>query len=324
MKKQRSFADQEYEKFRKKTRREQFLEDMNAVVPWQELVDVIEPFYPKGEGPGRPPVGLERMLRIYFLQNWFNLSDPAVEESLYDIPAMRGFVGIDLGEEPVPDETTVCKFRHLLEQNDLTKKLFYTVNHYLALKGMKVNSGTIVDATIISAPSSTKNKQNERDPEMHQVKKGNEWHFGMKMHIGVDSRSGLIHSVKSTSANVHDSQVIEELLHGDETRVWGDSAYTGQREKMLNKAPYAQDFTNKRGKRGCPLSEQDKKKNTTKSKVRARVEHPFLISKRVFGFTKVCYRGLKKNAARVHTTCALVNLYRCRNKLLKLEPDWCA
>jgi len=324
MKKQRSFADQEYEKFRKKTRREQFLEDMNAVVPWQELVDVVEPFYPKGEGPGRPPVGLERMLRIYFLQNWFNLSDPAVEESLYDIPAMRGFVGIDLGEEPVPDETTVCKFRHLLEQNDLTKKLFYAVNHYLALKGMKVNSGTIVDATIISAPSSTKNKQNERDPEMHQVKKGNEWHFGMKMHIGVDSRSGLIHSVKSTSANVHDSQVIEELLHGDETRVWGDSAYTGQREKMLNKAPYAQDFTNKRGKRGCPLSEQDKKRNTTKSKVRARVEHPFLISKRVFGFTKVCYRGLKKNAARVHTTCALVNLYRCRKKLLKLEPDWCA
>jgi len=188
MNKQRSFADQEYEKFRKKTRREQFLEDMNKVIPWQELVEVIEPFYPKGEGPGRPPVGLERMLRLYFLQNWFNLSDPGVEESLYDMRIMREFVGIDLGEEPVPDETTVCKFRHLLEQNDLTKKLFYTVNHYLALKGMKVNSGTIVDATIISAPSSTKNKQNERDPEMHQVKKGNEWHFGMKMHIGVDSR----------------------------------------------------------------------------------------------------------------------------------------
>jgi len=273
MKRQRSFVDQEYEKFRKKTRREQFLEDMNSVVPWRELAQIIEPHYPTGKGPGRPPVGLERMLRIYFLQNWFNLSDPSVEESLYDMRVMREFVGIDLGEESVPDETTVCKFRHLLEEHDLTEKLFLTVNHYLALKGMKVNSGTIVDATIISAPSSTKNKDNQRDPEMNQVKKGNEWHFGMKMHIGVDSRSGIIHSVKSTSANVH----------------------------------------------GRPLSEQDKKQNTTKSKVRARVEHPFLISKRVFGFSKVCYRGLKKNAARVHTVCALVNLYRCRKQLLRLQ-----
>lgn len=319
MKRQRSFADQEYERFRKKTRRKQFLEDMNSVVPWRELAQIIEPHYPTGKGPGRPPVGLERMLRIYFLQNWFNLSDPSVEESLYDMRVMREFVGIDLGEEPVPDETTVCKFRHLLEEHDLTEKLFLTVNHYLALKGMKVNSGTIVDATIISAPSSTKNKDNQRDPEMNQVKKGNEWHFGMKMHIGVDSRSGIIHSVKSTSANVHDSQVIEELLHGEETRVWGDSAYLGQREKILSKAPHAQDFTNKRGVRGRPLSEQDKKQNTTKSKVRARVEHPFLISKRVFGFSKVCYRGLKKNAARVHTVCALVNLYRCRKQLLRLQ-----
>jgi len=235
MKRQRSFADQEYERFRKKTRRKQFLEDMNSVVPWRELAQIIEPHYPTGKGPGRPPVGLERMLRIYFLQNWFNLSDPSVEESLYDMRVMREF------------------------------------NHYLALKGMKVNSGTIVDATIISAPSSTKNKDNQRDPEMNQVKKGNEWHFGMKMHIGVDSRSGIIHSVKSTSANVHDSQVIEELLHGEETRVWGDSAYLGQREKILSKAPHAQDFTNKRGVRGRPLSEQDKKQNTTKSKVRARV-----------------------------------------------------
>ena len=195
----------------------------------------------------------------------------------------------------------MCKFRHLLEQHELTEQLFLTVNHYLALKGMKVSSGTIVDATIISAPSSTKNKDGERDPEMNQVKKGNEWHIGMKMHIGVDSRSGLIHSVKSTSANVHDSQVIEDLLHGEETRVWGDSAYIGQREKILNKAPHALDFTNKRGARGRPLSERDKQQNTTKSKVRARVEHPFLIGKRVFGFTKVCYRGLKKNAARVPT-----------------------
>jgi len=320
MKKQRSFADQNFEKYRKKTKREQFLEDMNEVVPWQALTDLILPFYPKGDGAGRPPVGLERMLRIYFLQNWFNLSDPAVEESLYDMRVMREFVGIDLGEEPVPDETTVCKFRHLLEQNDLTEKLFIAVNQYLSNKGIRVSSGTIVDATIISAPSSTKNKDQARDPEMHQTKKGNEWHFGMKMHIGVDSRSGLIHSVKSTSANVHDSQVIGELLHGEETRVWGDSAYIGQKEQILRKAPHAQDFTNKRGVRGRPLSDSDKKQNTTKSKVRARVEHPFLISKCIFGFTKVCYRGLKKNAARVNTTCALINIYRFKKQLLRLQP----
>lgn len=319
MPRQTTFADEGFEKYRKKTRREQFLEDMNLVVPWDDLVEVIEPYYPSGEGRGRPPIGLERMLRIYFLQNWFNLSDPAVEESLYDSISMRQFVGIDLGREPAPDETTVCKFRHLLEEHDLTQKMFLSVNHYLATNGMKVSNGTIVDATIITAASSTKNKERKRDPEMHQTKKGNEWYFGMKMHIGVDSQSGIIHSVATSSANVHDSQMIGELLHGEETRVWGDSAYTGQRQAILEKAPYAQDFTNKRGSRNKPLTEQDKAKNTTKSRVRAKGEHPFLITKRIFGFCKVRYRGLKKNTARVFTTCALANLYSNRHRLLKLQ-----
>lgn len=191
MMRQNSFAEAGFEKYRKKTRREQFLDDMDKVVPWQELVEVIEPHYPKAGG--RPPVGIERMLRIYFLQHWFNLSDPAVEEALYDSNAMRQFVGIDLGREPAPDETTVCKFRHRLEEHELTPKLFLTINHHLALKGVLVSGGTIVDVSIVAAPSSTKNKGKKRDPEMHQTRKGNEWHFGMKMHIGVDSKTKLIH-----------------------------------------------------------------------------------------------------------------------------------
>ena len=189
---------------------------------------VVEPFYPAGEGAGRPPIGLERMLRIHFLQHWFNLSDPAVEEALYNSVAMRRFVGIDLGRKPAPDGTTVCKFRHLLEDNALGGELFATVARHLQECRLKVNTGTIVDATIISAPSSTKNKRKSRDPEMRQPKKGNQWYFGMKAHIGADSRTKVIHSVATTAANVHDSQKLGELLHGNETRVWGDSAYTGQ------------------------------------------------------------------------------------------------
>jgi IS5 family transposase len=289
-------------------------------MPWQRLVRQIEPHYPKGDGPGRPPVGIERMLRIYCLQQWFNLSDPGVEEALYDSNAMRGFVGIDLGREPAPDETTVCKFRHLLERHGLAQKMFKTVNRYLAERGMQMRNGTIVDATIIQAPSSTKNKEGKRDPEMHQTKKGNQWYFGMKAHIGVDSRTRLIHSVATTPANVHDSQMLEELLHGDETRVWGDSAYIGQHERMLRKAPCAQDFTNRRGTRNNPLSEKEKGRNRTKSKVRARVEHPFHVIKQIFGFAKVRYRGLMKNTSRIFMLCALANLHRMRHRLLRLQP----
>ena len=317
---QRTLAEGGFEKYRKVTRRERFLEEMGQVVPWQRLVREIEPRYPKGEGPGRPPVGIERMLRIYCLQQWFNLSDPAVEEALYDSNAMRRFVGIDLGREPVPDETTVCKFRHLIERHGLAQKMFESVNRYLTERGLRVSNGTIVDATIIQAPSSTKNREKQRDPEMHQTKKGNQWYFGMKLHIGTDSKTRLIHSLETTPANVHDSQVMEHLLHGDETRVWGDSAYGGQRERMLSKAPFAQDFTNRKGTRNKPLSDAERARNRTKSKVRARVEHPFHVIKQVFGFTKVRYRGLMKNTSQLNMLCALTNLHMARRRLLRLQP----
>lgn len=317
MEKQSTFADAGFEKYRKKTRREQFLEDMEIAVPWEELVKVVEPYYPAGDGRGRRPIGIERMLRIHFLQIWFNLSDPAVEEALYDIKAMREFANIDLGREAAPDETTVCKFRHLLEEHELAEQLLESVNDYLATQGIKVSKGTIVDASIINAPSSTKNKDKQRDPEMHQSKKGGEWYFGMKMHIGVDSKTGVVHSVAMSAANVHDSQVIGELLHGDETRVWGDSAYTGQRDAILEQAPYAQDFTNRRGARSRPLSDEEKSKNTTKSRVRARVEHVFRVIKQQFGMTKTRYRGLKKNGDRVVTAMGLANIYTHRRKLVR-------
>lgn len=314
---QKTLADSSFERYRKPTRREQFLAEMDQVIPWRDLCNVIKPFYPKPKGAGRPPIGLERMLRIHFLQHWFNLSDPAVEESLYDSRAMRRFVGIDLGREPAPDETTVCKFRHLLEAHNLGDRLFALINEFLQENGLKVSTGTIVDATIITAPSSTKNKDGKRDPEMQQTKKGNEWYFGMKGHIGVDSQSKLIHSVAATAANVHDSQLLGDLLHGEETRVWGDSAYAGQSDAIRDTAPKAKDFTNKKASRNRPLSDEDKSRNRTKSRVRAKVEHPFLILKRIFGFNKVRYRGLDKNANRLFTACALVNLYMARRQLLR-------
>jgi len=249
---QQTFAEERFEKFRKKTRKEHFLDEMERIIPWQELTAAIEPFYPNPQGAGRRPVGVERMLRIYFLQHWFNLSDPGAEEALYDSRALRAFVGIDLGREPVPDETTLCKFRHLMERHHLGDQLFHRVNDYLKENGLQVACGTIVDATIISAPSSTKNRKKARDPEMHQTRKGNQWYFGMKAHIGVDSQTKLIHSVVATAANVHDSAVIGDLLHGGETRVWGDSVYTGKRAAILECAPLAKDFTNQKGNRyGC-------------------------------------------------------------------------
>ena len=230
---------------------------------------------------------------------------------------IRGGLHIDLGREPVPDESTILNFRHLMERHNLGDELFRLVNVYLEENGMKVARGTIVDATIINAPSSTKNKDKKRDPDMHQTRKGNQWYFGMKAHIGVDSKTQMIHSVAATASNVHDSQVLEDLLHGEETRVWGDSAYAGQQQVLDEHAPNAKDFTNKKGCRNRPLSEEDADKNRTKSKVRAKVEHPFLILKRIFGFNKVCYRGLDKNANRVFVTCGLVNLYMSRKLLLR-------
>ena len=264
------------------------------------------------------------MLRIYFLQNWFNLSDPAVEEALYDSLSMRNFVGIDLGREGAPDETTACRFRHLLEEHDLGKRLFEEVGRHLQAKGLKVSAGTIVDATIISAPSSTKNQDKARDPEMRQTKKGNQWYFGMKAHIGVDSKTKLIHSVVATSANVHDKHPIPDLLHGNENRVYGDSAYASQKELIAQTAPKAKDFTNKKGSRHNLLTDREREKNRTKSKVRAKVEHAFLIIKRIFGFAKVSYRGLKKNGNRLFVVAALANIYMARHHLVKLQQERCA
>ena len=234
---QQTLAGSGFEKFRKKTRKELFLDDMEQIIPWQDLCIAIEPYYPKPDGAGRRPVGIERMLRIHFLQHWFALSDPGAEEALYDSRAMRTFVGIDLGREPVPDETTILNFRHLMEHHNLGDELFRLVSVYLEENGMKVARGTIVDATIINAPSSTKNKDKKRDPGMHQTRKGNQWYFGMKAHIGVDSKTKMIHSVVATAANVHDSQVLEDLLHGEETRLWGDSAYAGQKQVLRENPP---------------------------------------------------------------------------------------
>ena len=313
---QQTFAEVSFERYRKPTRRERFLDEMNRVVPWADLAATIAPVYPKAEGPGRPPVGVERMLRLHCLQQWFNLSDPAVEESLYDSRAMRQFVGIDLGCEPVPDETTICKFRHLLEAHQLGEQLFARIGEYLAAQGVTVSRGTIVDATIIAAPSSTKNRTKKRDPEMHQTKKGNQWYFGMKAHIGVDSRTKVIHSVAATAANVHDSQVLPELLHGQETRVWGDAAYSGQCDVIQQHAPDAKSFIQAKAHRHRPLSEEDRAKNRTKSKVRAKVEHAFLVIKRIFGWAKVRYRGLAKNTNWLFISCGLANLYLMRRRLL--------
>jgi len=309
-----------FDRFAKPTRRELFLSQMDKIVPWAQLCGVVEPFYPRARsGAGRPPVGLERMLRIYFLQQWFNLSDPAVEEALYDSLAMRGFVGIDLGREPVPDETTVCKFRHLLEGHELGKALFEQVHRHLEAQGIKISRGTIVDATIINAPSSTKNEAGERDPDMHQTRKGKQWYFGMKAHMGVDSQHKLIHSVVATAANVADSQILPDLLHGEETRVYGDQAYRGQTELIRQHAPRAKDFTNRRYRYKGVVDEVHKAKNRTKSKVRAKVEHTIGVIKRIFGFVKVRYRGLEKNANRLFAACALANLYLVRDTLLRLQ-----
>jgi transposase, IS5 family len=314
--KQRTLAAMNgFERYSKKTRRAVFLDEMEQVVPWAELGALIEPHYPKA-GNGRPPVGVERMLRIYFLQQWFNLSDPAVEEALYDSAVMRSFVGIDLGREPVPDETTVCKFRHLLEEHQLGGQMLQAVNLHLQSQGVRITTGTIVDATIIHAPSSTKNREQKRDPEMHQTRKGKQWYFGMKVHVGVDSKTKLIHTALVTPAHVADATVLPELLHGEETRVWGDQAYRGQTEVIHECAPQAQDCTHRRYRYKNHIDEVERAKNRTKSTVRSKVEHVFGVMKLKFGFVKVRYRGLAKNANRLFAICALVNLFMVRKRLL--------
>ena len=310
-------ADQGFEQYRKPTRRDLFLQTMERIVPWQALCAVVEPYYPK-PGNGRPPIGLERMLRIHFLQHWFNLADLACEQALYDSASLRRFAGIDLGREAVPDATTLLKFRHLLERHQLGERLFAEAGRVLQDNGMTLKTGTIVDATIIAAPSSTKNRDKERDPEMHQTRKGKQWYFGMKLHIGVDSQSGLAHRAVVTPANVHDKHPLPQLLHGNEKRVYGDNAYASQKELIQSKAPQAKDFTNERVRRRKNGEADDAKraKNRNKSKIRARVEHVFAVVKRLWGFTKVRYRGLAKNANRAFTALALANLYLARHRLM--------
>jgi transposase, IS5 family len=318
--KQLTFSAKGFDRYSKTTRRAAFLAEMEEVVPWADICALIEPFYPK-PGNGRPPYGLDRMLRIYFLQQWFNLSDPGVEEALYDSATMRDFAGIDLGREPAPDETTICRFRHLLETHDLGRRLFEEVHRHLEANGLKVSTGTIVDATIIHAPSSTKNADQARDPDMRQTRKGNQWYFGMKAHIGVDSKTKIIHSAVATAANVADCHLLPDLLHGEETRVWGDQAYRGQRSVIVERAPRARDFTNRRYRQNGVVDEAERAKNRTKSKVRARVEHAFFVIKRVFGFARVRYRGLDKNAHRLFVTCALANLFMARRHLLRARES---
>jgi IS5 family transposase len=316
--KQRSLASQgAFEKYGRKSRRELFLDEMERIVPWSALESFVRPHYVKA-GNGRQPVGLSIMLRTYFVQQWFNLSDPGAEELLYESLAVRNFVCVDLGIAPAPDETTILRFRHMLERNELGGLMLETVNLHLEAKGIRIATGTIVDATIIAAPSSTKNASGERDPEMHSTMKGNQWHFGLKAHIGVDASEGHVHSVATTAAHVSDVHMLPELLHGEERKVWGDGGYQGQTEVIREVAPEAQDMTCRRTKFKGGVDKVEKKKNKSKSSVRAKVEHVFRIVKRIFGFDKVRYRGIAKNHNRLCANFALANLYLHRRRLAVL------
>ena len=303
-----------FEKYGRKSKRERFLDEMEQIVPWAELEALVEPHYPKGEN-GRPPVGLGIMLRIYFLQQWFNLSDPGAEDALYESPVLRRFVGIDLGRAPAPDESTVLQFRHLLERHELGVAMLATVNRYLESQGIRITTGTIVDATIIHAPCSTKNQSGERDPEMHQTRKGKQYYFGLKAHIGADSKAGIVHSVCTSAASVADKHMLPDLLHGEERKVWGDGAYQGQGDVIRQAAPHAQDMTSRRVRYKNFVDELQRAKNRVKARVRAKVEHPFRILKCIFGFETVRYRGLRKNHHRLCASFALVNLYLHRKRL---------
>ena len=316
--KQQSLSMTGYYDKGKKTRRERFLAEMDEVVPWGRLCGLIEPHYPKGSpAGGRPPLPLERMLRIYCLQQWYNLSDPGAEEALYDSITMRRFAGVSSDADVIPDETSILNFRRLLEKHELTGRLLAQINAHLCERGLFVGKGTIVDATIINAPSSTKNADKERDPEMHQTRKGQQWYFGMKVHTGTDTDSGLVHTVIATSANVADVNVLGELLHGQEESLHGDSAYHSKALKDEAEAAGIEFNVNQRGSRSHRLTQRQRARNRRLSRVRATVEHPFLVVKRLWGHAKVRYRGIKKNLAQMHTLFALANLYRVRYRLMR-------
>ena len=314
MEQQRSFAEAEFMAKKRTTRREKFLARMEEAVPWAELLAVIGPFYPAGRR-GRPPIGLERMLRVYFLQQWYGLGDEALEDALYDSQALRGFARIDLAADGVPDATTLLNFRHLLETNGLCRGLFEAVNKDLAARGLLLRAGTLVDATLIAAPSSTKNRDKQRDPEMHQAKKGNQWHFGMKAHIGVDRDSGLVHTVVATAANASDITQTAGLLHGQETQVHADAGYVGVEKRGEIVALERKIDWQIAGKRGVikAMAEGAEKEalkavEKAKAQVRAFVEHPFHIVKNLFGHRKTRYRGLAKNGHQLHVLFGLANL----------------
>ena len=314
--KQETFTDIEYSFRKKKTKREEFLEIMDEIIPWGEWVGVIEPYYPKGKR-GRPPMGIEKMLRMYLLQIWFNLSDSATEDAIYDSYAMRKFTGIDFMTEAVPDETTLCKFRHLLEANGLNKLFFDAINRVMVQTGHMMKGGTIVDATIINAPSSTKNAEKARDPEMHQTKKGNEWKFGMKCHIGVDAGSGLVHTITVTAANEHDITQAAALIREDDEVVYGDSGYLGiqkRPEVTSNEHLASIDYRINRRPGSLPkvsdnAIDWERYIENRKSSVRCKVEHAFRIIKCQFGYKKTVYCGLAKNENRLYALFACANLY---------------
>jgi IS5 family transposase len=309
---QLSFASLDY----KRTKREVFLAEMDEVVPWARLEAVIAPHYPKaGLHGGRRPYPLTVMLRIYLLQQWYQLSDPGAEEALYDIQSMRAFAGLELGRDAIPDETTILNFRHLLERHELTKAVFAAVAEHLAAKGALLRGGTIMDATLIAASPSTKNKAGKRDPDMSQSKKGNQWDFGMKAHIGVDARSGLVHTAGVTTGSVHDAKVMDNLIRADDRAVFGDKGYVNEKKKRAARAAGVYWAVKEKPKAGRRLSSSQKERNRKHGSVRAKVEHVFRILKCQFGYRKVRYRGIVKNGAQVFSLLALANLYLARRRL---------
>ena len=310
MSEQRTLASVVYDAKRKVTRRERFLAEMDAVIPWPTLVALVAPHYARA-GRGRRPLPLETMLRVYFLQQWFNLSDPAAEDMLYDSESMRRFARVELGEDTVPDESTILRFRHLLEAHALTAAMFDAVRDLLFDRDLLVTTGTIVDASLIAAPSSTKNRTKTRDPEMHQTRKGKSWYFGMKVHIGTDPY-GVVHTLTTTDAAQADISQLPELVHGFETSLHGDKAYSKESDRVAYEAAGGQYLVNQRGER---TPERDAL-NRERSRIRARGEHPFLVVKQLWGFTKVRYRGLYKNTVRALAAFALANLYRVRYRLM--------
>ncbi|MEQ1527665.1 MAG: IS5 family transposase [Gallionella sp.] len=323
---QTSFSELEYATKKKQTRRDRFLSQIEAVTPWDALTQVIEPHYPNSGGRGRPPIGLGRMLRMYVAQQCFGLSDEGIEDALYDSQAIRRFVGINLNREAAPDATTLLKFRRLLEEQHLTESIFNTINAHLADKGLFLREGTIVDATLIAAPPSTKNKSGERDAQMHQTKKGNQWHFGMKAHIGVDAQSGLVHTLIGTAANVHDVTQAQALLHGEETDVFGDAGYQGVEKREENQElPVTWHVAMRPGKRkqlpGTLLGELLEKVEQAKASIRAKVEHPFHVVKNLFGHRKTRYKGLDKNTAQLFSLFGFANLMLARRWLLGADTQ---